>query len=147
MILKIFKSLWFLSLIALLASLLYVYAWFSDVPVVVLEDGLERVELSRESFFYIILGFATLVNSMVYLIKVLRSKDEALRSWFHGLVITINLFTMVGIFLINAFNSGERFDFARIGFAVYGSLMLVVLWAVAWPVFQLYKKFTIKSSV
>jgi len=147
MILKIFKSLWFLSLLALLASLLYVYAWFAEAPVVVFQEGLDRVELSRESFFYVVLGFATLVNSMVYLIKMLRRNDEALRAWFHGLVITINLFAMIGIFLINAFNSGERFDFNRIGFAVYGSLILVVLWAVAWPVIQLYRKFTVKSSV
>jgi uncharacterized membrane protein len=146
MILKIFKSLWFLSMLALLAALLYIYASLPE-SVVVQEDGPAMVTLSRDSFFYIVLAFIILVNVLVYVVKKFFLREESLRAWFHGLIITINIFFMVALFLINSYNSGERFDYSGIGFVVYGSVALVIGWAAAWPIYQLFKRLSPKSSV
>jgi hypothetical protein len=146
MILKIFRSVWFMSLMGLLASLLLVYASLPET-VVVQEEGVQQVRLTRDTFFYIALAAITIINAMVYLIKKFYLKDETFRSWFHGLVITINLFFIVALSLVNSFNSGERFDFSRIGFVVYGSMALIVIWAFAWPVLHFYRRLSSKSTV
>lgn len=146
MILKIFKSLWFLSLLALLAALLYVYASLPE-SVVVQEDGPAIVTLSRDTFFYIVLAFITLINVLVYAVKRFFQRDESLRAWFHGLIITINIFFIIGLFLISSYNSGERFRFERIGFVIYGSVALVMVWAAAWPLYQVFKRSSSKSHV
>jgi cell shape-determining protein MreD len=146
MILKIFRSLWFVSLLAVLASLLLVYASLQQT-VVVQEEGIHQVRLTRDVFFYTVLAALTLINAMVYLIKKFYLKDETFRSWFHGLIITINIFFIVALSLISSFNSGERFDFSRIGFVVYGSVALIVIWAFAWPVLHFYRRLSSKSTV
>lgn len=146
MILKIFKSLWFLSLLALLAALLYVYASLPE-SVVVQEDGPAIVTLSRDMFFYIVLAFITLINVLVYAVKRFFRREESLRAWFHGLIITINIFFIIGLFLISSYNSGERFRFERIGFVIYGSVALVMVWAAAWPLYQVFKRSSSKSHV
>lgn len=146
MILKIFKSIWFLSVVGLLTSMMLVYASLGET-VVIQENGLERLILPRESFFYIVLILSAVINMTVYLIKKFFFENEDFRSWYHGLIITINLFLVVSLFLINAFNSGERFDFSRIAFVVYGSVGLIVVWAVAWPVIQVFRRFSSKSAI
>jgi hypothetical protein len=145
MILKIFKSLWFLSMLALLAALLYIYASLPE-SVVVQEDGPAIVTLSRDSFFYMVLALIILINVLVYVVKKFFLREESLRAWFHGLIITINIFFIVALFLINSYNSGERFDYSSIGFVVYGSVLLVIGWAAAWPIYQLLKRLSPKSN-
>jgi len=137
---------WFLSLLGLLTAMMLVYASLGET-VVIQENGLDRVTLSRESFFYIVLILSAVVNTTVYLIKLFYRKNEDFQSWYHGLVITINLFLVISLFLINAFNSGERFDFSRIAFVVYGSVGLIVAWAIAWPVIRVFRRFSTKSAV
>lgn len=146
MILKIFRSVWFLSLLGVLATLLLVYASVQET-VVVQEEGIRQVILTRDVFFYVALAIMIVVNAMVFLVKKFYLKDEAFRSWFHGLLITFNIFFVVALSLISSFNSGERFDFSRIGFVVYGSVALMVAWAVAWPVAHFYRRFSSKSTV
>jgi hypothetical protein len=135
-----------MSLLGLLTTMMLVYASLGET-VVIQENGLDRVTLSRESFFYIVLALSVIVNMTVYIIKLFFLKNEDFRSWYHGLVVTINLFFVISLFLINAFNSGERFDFSRIAFVVYSSVVLIVAWALAWPVIQVFRRFSAKSTV
>jgi hypothetical protein len=146
MILKIFRSVWFLSAVLVLMVLLYVYASLPQ-SVVIQQDGVKQAMLSRDAFFYVALGFVTLINSMVYLIRKVFLRQEAFRTWFHGLIIAMNGFFIVCLFLINSFNSGENFDFSRIGFVVYASIGLIIAWALAWPAYLLLGRTTIKSVV
>jgi hypothetical protein len=146
MIFKIFRAVWFFSLLGVLAALLYVYA---DLPenVIVQQEGIETVLLTRDVFFYIVVAFLTIINVLVYLISSLYKKDHTFRAWFYGLIIAINFFFVVGLFLINAYNSDERFDFSRIGFAIYGSVGLVALWAISWPLVRFFDKKSSNQSV
>lgn len=137
MMFKVFKAVWFFSLIGVLGALLYVYA---DLPenVIVQQEGIESVLIGRDIFFYIVLALLTVTNAMVYAIGSVYKHDLSFKAWFCGLIITLNLFFVVGLFLVNAYNSDERFDFSRIGFVIYGSLGLMVLWAVSWPVVKIF---------
>jgi cytochrome c biogenesis factor len=137
MILRIFKAMWFVSLMATLASLLWVYAGLPE-QVVVQEDTGGRIEVNREFFFYVLTFLIVVVNVLVYLFKKLQAED--FRAWFHGLVITINVFLMLAMNVVQTYNSGENFNFGKIGFILYASVGLVVVWSVSWPVYSLFKK-------
>jgi hypothetical protein len=144
--LKIFRAVWFLSVIVLFLSLLYGYAgWQEDI--VIQEDSTGKVIISREVFFYILVGVFVLVNVLVYLIGKMFPAQENFRAWFHGLIITINIFFMVAMGLVGLYNSTEKFDYSRIGIIIYGSIGLIVVWAAAWPFYSLYQKIFLKQTV
>jgi hypothetical protein len=144
--LKIFKALWFLSMLAVLANLLLTYISLPE-NVVVHDNGADRVALQRDTFFYAMTGLLAIVNVMVYFISKVYRTNHDLRAWFHGLVITLNVFFIVATNFIGLFNSGDRFDYKRIDFIIYGSLGLFVVWIIAWPVYLIYRKFSVKEAV
>lgn len=146
MMFKIFRAVWFFSLIGVLCALLYVYA---DLPesVIVQQEGIQTVLIARDVFFYIVLGLLTIINALVYVIGSLYKHDLSFKAWFYGLIITLNLFIVVGLFLVNVYNSDERFDFSRIGFVIYGSVGLMVLWAISWPIVKKIAAKTADQSV
>lgn len=146
MVLKIFKACWFLSVLLILANLLYVYAALPET-VTIQDQGITSFSMSRESFFYAVTAIIALVNAMVYLVSGLYREAVDFRTWFHGLVITLNIFFMISLNFISLFNSGEKFDYSRIDFIIYGSIVLFVVWALMWPFYLLYKKITGKLSV
>jgi hypothetical protein len=146
MVLKIFRAIWFLSALAVLANLLYVYAGFPEL-VVVREESLGSTSLDRDTFFYLALLTLAIVNVLVYLVSKAAPRDEELRSWFHGLVITLNFFFIIAFSLIGVVNSAERYNYSGIGFAIYGSVILFLLWAISWPVYKIFKRVTSKPTV
>ena len=146
MVLKIFKAVWFLSVLVTLATLLYNYASLPD-SVVVMDDGIAPFRVSRDAFFYNMAGIIGLVNVMVYVVSRFYKSNIDFRTWFHGLVIAINLFFVIALNFIVLFNSSDRFDYKRIEFIIYGSIGLFLVWAIGWPFFVLYKKLFIKESV
>ena len=146
MILRIFKGVWFVSLLAVLANLLWVYAGLPE-QVIVQEDAGGRIEVDREFMFYSLTFVILLVNVLVYIVKKLHQKNEGFRTWFHGLVITVNGFLVLAMNAIQTYNSGENFNFSKIGVILYASVILVVLWAMSWPVYSLFRKSLFKQPV
>jgi hypothetical protein len=146
MILKLFKAMWFLSMLAVLVNLLYVYASLPE-QIVVQDETDGRVLANREFFFYAITMILVLVNVLVYITSKLYAANEDFRAWFHGLIITMNIFFILALNLIQVYNSSEKFDFSKIGFIIYGSVGLVVAWSVSWPVYTLFRKFFPKQAV
>jgi hypothetical protein len=147
MVLKIFKAVWFLSVLTVLANLLYIYAGMQQEDIIIQEMESGSVKISRELFFYCSLVIVALVNFMVYLTSKAFAKQEAFRTWFHGLIITVNIFFIITFSLIGTYNSSEVFDYSRIGFAIYGSVILVILWAASWPFYRIFKSLTSKQAV
>jgi hypothetical protein len=146
MALKLFKAMWFLSAIAVFFNLLYVYAALpADVILQDEEEG--KVLANREFLFYVLTALLLIINVLVYVIAKLFSSEQDFRSWFHGLIITINIFFILAMNLVQVYNSAEKFDFSRIGFIVYGSVALMVCWAVSWPLFLVYRKFFPKQAI
>jgi len=145
MALKLFRALWFLSVLVVLANLLYVYA---SLPESVVIRETERMEISREWLFYILVGAIVLINLLVYLIKMMyQDGGESLRAWFHGLIITINIFFIISMQALNVYNSSEMFDHSLVSIYLTGSLGLILLWALAWPIYLLAQKVFFKPAV
>ena len=136
---------WFLSMVAGLGGLLWVYAGLPQ-QVIVLDDASGRVETDREFLFYILMVFLMIVNVMVFLVRKL-SKDDTLVAWFYGLIITINIFFIVALNVLGVYNSTEPFDFTQAGIVVYLSLGLMILWVLSWPVIAFLRKSSAKHSL
>ena len=145
MILKIFKGVWFLSLMAWLALFLYVYASLPEQ--VLIRETENKVFLSREAVFYLFLAAIVLVNGLVFIVSRLFTDRENFLSWFCGLIICFNFFFVIVLNFINLVNSGEKFNYDRIGYVIYGSVGLFVFWAVGWPVYSFFRKFLSKEAV
>ena len=146
MVLKIFKAIWFLSVLALFARLLFAYAGWQD-ELVIQEDAGERLLIGKEALFYALTITIVLINVVVYIFGRLFMNQEQLRTWIHLLITSINIFFIVAISLIGVYNSYEKFDYQSINFIVYGSIGLIVLVALAWPVYTFFQKFFIKQAV
>ncbi len=146
MSLKVFKAIWFLSLLIFLGVFMYNYAGLPEV--VNLEDSIDSpLSLSREALFYSVLAVAAILNVFVFIISKLYSSNPDFRGWFYGLITSLNIFLIIGVNFVTLFNSAEKFDYSRIGNIIYGSLMLVVLWVLAWPIYLLIKKISAKQAV
>lgn len=146
MALKLLKGVWFLSMLVALAALLYVYAGLPQ-EVVVQDEGGERVSISNEAFFYTVMFLMAIANVMVYAMGKVFKNNEDLRTWFYGLVTTLNIFFVIGMNMISLYNSNEKYDFARIDFIIYGSVALIVVWALSWPVYSLFKRLISKPTI
>ncbi|MFZ5999694.1 MAG: hypothetical protein ACOYW3_04230 [Bacteroidota bacterium] len=145
MILKIFKAVWFFSLLATLAVFMYIYA---SVPEFVELSSDGEVIISREGFFYTTLLVMSLFNVLVFIInRLFRKEMEHFVSWFYGLIICFNFFFIIVLGFLNLYNGDERFDFNRLGFLIYGSIGLVIAWVASWPILVLARKYFVQKEV
>jgi hypothetical protein len=146
MILRIFKAVWFLSLLAWLVIFLYVYASLPE-RVFILE-GEAAFSISREVLFYSFLGVIALFNVLVFIVSRLFNRgSEDFLSWFYGLIICLNFFFVIVLNFLSLISSSEKFDYSRIGYVIYGSLGLVVGWAISWPFYSLSRKILNKQEL
>jgi hypothetical protein len=84
MILKIFKAVWFLSLMVTLTIFMYIYASLPETLVIV--KGADGFTLSREAFFYLALMIIALFNAMVFVFSRLFNRNEnGFLTWFFGI--------------------------------------------------------------
>jgi uncharacterized BrkB/YihY/UPF0761 family membrane protein len=144
--LKIFKVIWVFSLLALLGVFMYVYASLPD-PVIV-NESIKALSLSKETLFYITLAILSLTNASVFAVtRILPQTDHDFKAWYYGLVVCANAFFVVGLCFISLYNSTEKFRYESIGFIIYGSLILLIGWSVAWPVFRTFQRFFSKQAV
>ncbi|MBS1489260.1 MAG: hypothetical protein JSS93_01925 [Bacteroidetes bacterium] len=133
---KIFKVIWVLSLMAVLASLFYVYASLPEK--VVVNESAGNFSLGREQLFYLVLAVLALVNASVFAVtRIYPEEADLFKAWYYGLVLFTNLFFIVALSFISLYNSAEKFDYPRIGPIIYGSLLLLIGWAMAWPFYRL----------
>lgn len=148
MIVRIAKGIWFASMLAAVAGLLYAYASFPDtIQVNEMQDGTTQ-SVGRSQLFYAVLGLLGLFNALVFGVNRLMAQgDHFFQIWFYGLVVFFNLFILVSLQFFNLYNSQEKFDYGSIGFIIYGSVSLVVLWASLWPVSLLVRMFRPKQPI
>ncbi len=145
MVLKIFKAVWFVSLLLWFLVFLYVYASLPE-DVLIREEG-NRVLISREALFYIFLAAIAVFTALVFTMKRLFGNQEDFLTWFYGLIICFHFFFVIVLNFINLINSGENFDYGRIGYVIYGSLVLLALWMASWPIYSIFRKFLSKEAV
>lgn len=132
--LKLFRAVWFVSLLVVLSALLYGYAMLPGM-VIVQQEGGNILDIERDTFFYLVLGLLAGINVLVYLIAWASGKKIAFRTWFYGLIICFNAFFIIGIAYIALYNSHEAYDYHRLEPIIYGSVVLFLIWAIAWPIY------------
>lgn len=142
MTLKVFKAIWFLSLIIFLGVFMYNYASLPETIVVI--EAETPISLSRDALFYSVLTLAAILNLFVFVINKLFVGHVDFRAWFYGLITSFTIFLIVGINFIALYNSSEKFDYQDIGLIIYGSIALVIMWAVSWPLYAVAKRFFFK---
>src|SRR5262245_20583769 len=134
---KIFKAVWFLSMLAALVNLLYNYAGL-PLDVVVNENEGSFISVGKDNFFYLAATLIAIINALVFVVNKLYQKELDFRTWFYGLVICLNFFFVVALNYISLYNSGDEFDYSRIEYLILGSTALFAVWALGWPVYALY---------
>lgn len=143
MILRIFKAVWFLSVVGVMAIFMYEYA---SLPEMVEVQG--GMQVPREGFFYGMLVLMAIVNMLIFVVlKLFANRRPEFAAWFCGQVITLNIFFIIAISYVTLFNSGENFRYERLGVIIYGSIVLVIGWAFGWPVYSLIQRFRSKPTV
>lgn len=141
---KIFRAVWFFSLLAVTAALLYGYASLPE-NVIVQDDGVNLMQITRDTFFYIVLGLLAVINVLVFFIAQIAVKNKPFQNWFYGLIVTFNIFFIVGISFIWIYNSGEHYDYTRLETTIYGSIAVFCCWTVGWPLYWGYTRIVNKS--
>jgi hypothetical protein len=145
MALKISKVLWVFSLLAVMALFMYVYASLPET--VVVNENTDTISLSKEAVFYIALAFITFANALVFLVtRIYPEEDFYFKSWFYVLIIWVNLFFVIGLNFISLYNSGEKYDYERLGAIIYGSVTILIIWIMVWPVYRIAQKFSSKPT-
>jgi len=144
MALKLFKAVWAFSLLAVLGTFMYVYASLPEN--VILQESESTFSISREVFFYIILALLALCNMLVFVFSKLYSRegDQDFLTWFYGQIITLNFFFIIALSYASLYNSSEKFDYSRIAWVIYGSVGLMIVWALTWPVYAGIRRFSNK---
>ncbi len=144
MIVKIFKAVWFFSLMATVLVLFYAYASFPES--IQVRGGGEAI--SRNGLFYAVLGLLVIFNAMVFAVNRLMAEgDSFFKAWFYGLVVFFNLFILVSLQFFSLYNSQEKFDYNSIGYIIYGCVSLIILWASLWPLNRLAQYFRPKQTI
>jgi hypothetical protein len=146
MVVKIFKGVWLFSLLATVAVFLYVYASLPESIAVM--EGETTSYMSRNGLFYSTLAFLATFNALIFLAsRLFRESDPYFVGWFYGLIAIFNLFMIVGLQFLNLYNSQEKFNYESIGSIIYGSIVLVVVWSILWPVYQLVRRISNKQQI
>lgn len=137
MIIKIFKLIWIISLLVMTGVFIYCYASWPQL--VSLGEANGGMSLDRSVLFYVCLGLAGIFNALVFVVTRMGFK-EAFAIWFYGLVISFHSFLVSTFIFITILNSSEKYDYAMVGPMVYATMVLLLVWIVAWPVYWLMVK-------
>lgn len=145
MALKGLKGVWFLSMVAALAVLLYIYA--SLPQQVVIQDQIDgTVSVSNETVFYLTMLLMVITNVLVFIVSRVLSHDIPLRTWFYGLIATLNIFYIVGLNYVALFNMEISAKAAeQMSILIYGSIALMILWSLAWPIYLVFRRLSPKQ--
>ena len=144
MIVKIFKLTWIVSLLAMMGVFIYCYASWPQVVMLGGEEGGNSID--RSILFYVCLGLAGAFNALVFVITRMNF-SQAFTAWFYGVVISFHVFFVSTFIFITILNSSEKYDYSMVGPTVYGSMVLLLVWIVAWPIYLMAGKFIVQSKV
>lgn len=134
---KILKFIWFVSLFAGLAALLWAYA---SVPLIVKFSDTSTI--GKEPFFYLALFFLVFSNFTLYYLgknKFIGSYDYLL-IWKYSFGLLINGFFIVSVMFITIYNSTEPFNYNNFGYLIIVFLGLMVGWLLILPFLLIFRR-------
>ncbi|MEQ8925254.1 MAG: hypothetical protein RLO81_05535 [Fulvivirga sp.] len=140
---RLIKALWFTTLLAVSAFLLFVYAGFREDQLIFINNTFEG--LDRETFFFLALTLITVSNFTFYILSWrLRKQDnkmtEFIKGWLMGMAAALNFFLIVVLSFLQIFNGGENFNYQSIGYLIFVSLGAVIISVLSLPVFLVKEK-------
>jgi hypothetical protein len=144
MILKIFKVVWFVSLLAMTGVFVYCYASWPQLVNFNEMDG--AAALDKGVVFYACLGLAAIFNALIFVITRMKF-SEAFATWYYGLVTAFHSFLVSGFIFITIFNSLEKYDYTMVGPTLYASIIILMLWSAAWPIYILYGRLSTQAKI
>lgn len=141
---RLIKYLWFLTVLALLASLLWIYASLpNEVGVLANEFGEADEFLEKNQFFYVFFGFFALINIILFGLHNMiinhtdrfshqinpsrRSLQLSLSQWMLAFASSLNIFFILALIYLAAFNSAEVSNLQAFQVLVYVGPVLVGL--------------------
>ena len=121
---------------------------YASLPEEIVFSDTNTFSISRNAVFYLALGLLAIINSLIYIVpQIFPGREPFFLGWFFGLVTFLNLFIIVALQFISLYNSQERFNYQSIGYIIYGSLAMVVLWSSLWPIYGLMRRFMSKQAI
>ena len=144
MIVKVFRLVWYFSLLAVSGILLYTYAGLPQDVTFLNLQGIAGT-LSRDIYFYIVIGVLVLANVLPLIMIRGGFKSDFFKAWVYGLIVACNIFFCMGLGFVSIFNSTESYDFSRIAVTIYGSVALVALWSFVWPLYRIFMRLSTRS--
>lgn len=134
---KIFKVIWFVSLLAMMGVLVYCYASWPEA--VYLNDANPPQTLGKSALFYAVMGLLAIFNMLAFVFPKLNYSDTFM-AWFFGMLACLHFFLISGITFVTTFNSMENYNYANIGPLLYASFGLLSAWILAGPVVAVLSK-------
>jgi hypothetical protein len=134
---KIFKVIWFVSLLTMMGVLIYCYASWPEA--VYLSDSNPPQMLGKSALFYSVIGLLGIFNMLAFVFPKLKYSDTWM-AWFFGVLVCLHIFLVSGTIFITIFNSSESYNYANIGPMLYTSLGLLAAWVLAGPVVAVISK-------
>jgi len=124
----------------------FVYCYAAWPQMVSFSEQEGAIRFDKGILFYSGLGLIGLFNALVFIVTRMRF-SEAFVTWFYGLISTFHLFLISGFIFITIFNSQEKYNYSMVGPSLYGSIIIVLLWSAAWPIYILYTRFFTQAKL
>lgn len=135
MLLKVFKVIWIISLLAVCAVFFYAYSTLQEQ----VGMGMELPAVSKTLFFYSFISIISVFNGIafggIHLFELFWKK-----AWFYGLLTALHLFLSSTFIFLAIINSNERYEYGNLGPTVIGSFLIFVLWILAFPIIPFFNK-------
>ncbi|MGK7396872.1 MAG: hypothetical protein ACNS62_20010 [Candidatus Cyclobacteriaceae bacterium M3_2C_046] len=150
---KIFKFIWFISLLLFLASFLWVYAYLpGEAQIWAGEDTSRDITISKDMFFYGGLLIFMIINVIFYLFSGVWSKNVArnvsqpefrdfkinILNWLISFNVVINFFLIISIILIGSINQSQPNP--AISILMYVGPAFIIIWLISLAVIMIKRK-------
>ena len=151
---RFIKFFWALSLIGFLAALLFAFSGMpAKVDLALGSSLMSSVFLSRDIFFYIMVGFAIFTNGLLMtatralgLMSPVRYQDGipqnpfriALSNWLGAMAVILNLFYAITSLIVSFYNNLGYANPTHYNYLIYIGLFLIIFWVVGfvWTVLR-----------
>lgn len=136
------------SILLFLIILLIVYAFLPDpVGIMFSNSGEKLYTISRNVFFYSLLGSFFLVQLTFYLFRIYvlnnwlkNSEKQNLSVWFRGMFLTVNIFFILMVIFLGLANNAIDYTYKSILNLAFAGPVLLLIWLLLLPVFFIRSK-------
>lgn len=141
MVLKVFKVIWIISLLAVCAVFFYAYSTLQEQ----VSMGMELPAVSKTLFFYSFISIIAVFNGIAFGGINLFGQSWK-KVWYYGVVTVLHLFLSATFIFLAIVNSNERYDYENLGPTVIGSFLFFVLWISAFPIVPFFTASTAENK-